>query len=117
MMSGQADERRAVRHPCQMEGTCRALLPDTEPLWSATVLDISRQGIALLLSRELDRGTGLVVTLRDVHGASHILEASVVFCRPHPTGKWWAGCEPADELTEEQVNGMVQHGSARPVAH
>jgi hypothetical protein len=115
-MSGQGDERRAsVRHACAMEGTCRALLPDTEPLWTAKVLDISRQGISLLLSPDLLPGTKLLVTVRDKDRRARVLEARVVFSRPHASGKWMPGCELLDALTETEaaaLAGLSPEGAA-----
>jgi hypothetical protein len=65
-VSGQLTERRsAVRYPVNADVTCPMVVPIKEELGAARIRDVSTEGIGLLLSKHVEPGTFLMVTLKN----------------------------------------------------
>ncbi len=107
------ERRTEARHPCIMATACalRSSLhgeTEGEDAWPATVLDISKGGIALLLSRRLEPGTALAVELQgSAPGSFHVAEATVKHVKPRESGHWLAGCAFCKPLSDDRLQALL----------
>ena len=65
-MSEPNDRRATERFPVNADASCPFLSPVVEHFGPAKILNISMEGIGLLVSRPLEPGTLLAVTLENV---------------------------------------------------
>jgi hypothetical protein len=102
--------RRAwVRWPCDLEAFCQPHPVQTDRLWwLGRVRKISRGGISLLLSLQLDVGTLLEVELHTrIAAFSRTLAARVVHAGPLRYGGWIYGCAFHELLSEEELRLLL----------
>lgn len=99
-------ERRVwVRYPSNLATTVQPefALPDSLQL-SAKVQNISRGGINLLVERELDPGTQLLIERpHGDHSSTAPLAAYLVRSTMVNKGTWTLGCTFADRLTQQEL--------------
>jgi hypothetical protein len=104
-------ERRAVpRTACKVQVYCRPGAAQTSgPWWQATVLDVSTRGVRLLLTRKVEAGTPLTITLpgAPVEGRRRVLGARIVRVFETDTG-WAAGCLLLGrKLSEDEIRVLA----------
>jgi hypothetical protein len=100
-------ERRAsVRYPCGLASSCHTITSRREDAWTATVKDISRTGIGLLLGRRFEPGMILAVEL-PVEGVPQLLLARVMHARSEGEGVWLIGCELVNPLAEDELKALL----------
>jgi hypothetical protein len=91
--------------PCGLETACQPVSARGEEAWPATIQDISRTGIALVLDRRFERGTLLSVQLEDrARSFGRTMFARVVHVRLHEDRAWLHGCAFAGELEEDELS-------------
>jgi hypothetical protein len=96
----EADCRTWVRCPCGMELSYRAMKNREENPWSAKVLNLSANGIGLLVSRPVEPGVLLSVELHRNENSNHQrFLVCVVYVRELENGKWILGCTFASDLS------------------
>src|SRR5436305_7901930 len=96
------NRRTAVRYRCGSATLGRLAAVGRHETLSALVLDLSGRGIGLLLSRQLEPGTPVVIQLRSpALEGSFELPARVVHATRRGDGSWHVGCEFAERLTDE----------------
>jgi hypothetical protein len=83
---------------------------DTEEIsWVARMQDLSQKGIGLLFKRRFEVGAKLTVELlvegRDEPVQLHV---QVVHADQKPDGNWYVGCQLAMELSEEELQSLLQ---------
>jgi hypothetical protein len=79
------------------------------PWWEGTVLDVSTRGVRLLLTRRIETGTSLAITLpgAPVEGRRRVLGARVVRVAERDDG-WAAGCRLlGQKLTEDEIRALT----------
>ncbi len=100
-------ERRATpRFEC--DGiTIVCSLPETqEEPFEAMLVDISMNGVAVVIPRRLVQGTPVLLRIRGGFGSLMFdCPSRVIHCRRQPVG-WIAGCEFRKALTAEQVRSI-----------
>jgi hypothetical protein len=101
-----AERRAVVRHPCN--ATCHLLGPAScESRW-ARVLNISRHGLALLLTERLEPGTFLIIEVRTPRQrTTWVLHARVVHATPRPDGGWTTGCVLLQQLPDDVFQALL----------
>jgi hypothetical protein len=102
-------ERRAsVRCDCNAKGTCQTLAQRQESPWKAMVLNISCQGIGVLLGRRFEPGTLLTIELTESSAQrQRLLLARVAHATPQPEDKWLIGCTLINPLDEEELHELL----------
>jgi hypothetical protein len=83
---------------------------DTEEIsWVARMLDLSPRGIGLVFKRRFEVGAKLTVEFL-VEGREEPvqLHAQVVHADQKPDGNWYLGCGLAGELSEEELQSLLQ---------
>jgi hypothetical protein len=105
-------ERRAwKRYPCPRRPIIRVLTRPSFVVREATVLDVSRGGIGLLMAERLEPGTVLALQLQAKHtGQSRILSARVVYANQQPDGSWRVGCALGALFSEEELESLLWDG-------
>ncbi len=107
--------RVAERYPCNLATACQPLAAraDQDILWPATIRDVSTRGIGLILGRRFERGTGLAVEVPGPDGEpADTLLVRVVHTTTLSEGSWLLGCALVSELSNDEVEAMVQLGAA-----
>ena len=112
-----ATEHRAFnRAPCALEATCKPLAGGRTKAWSATAVDISTGGIAIVLGRRFEPGATLLATLASADGEfARTLLLRVAHVARQDNGNWKLGCAFATELSQEELQAF-QIENIRPEA-
>jgi hypothetical protein len=102
-------ERRAwVRLASERDASCRPIAGFAEAAWLGTVRDISQGGVALILRRRFEPGTGLFIEVETNAGESRCLPARVVRVKLESAGSWITGCAFASLLSPEELQTLVR---------
>ena len=102
-------ERRAwVRLSSERDVSCRPIAGLAEASWLGTVRDISQGGVALILKRRFEPGTGLFVEVATNAGELRCLPARVVRITRERDGCWITGCAFASLLTPDELQTFVR---------
>jgi hypothetical protein len=98
------DYRAWVRFPCDAKATYKPS-PASEPgEWQAQVINVSPNGIGLVVSRNFQPGTMLNIALPIQSGQLfRTVLACVVHITPQEESKWALGCRFATELNDEDL--------------
>jgi hypothetical protein len=110
----QEETRASLRHPCELPTTCQppSAWGRKDP-WPATIRDISTGGLSLALSRRFERGAGLAIELPGEAGTASTVLARVTHVRPHPDGGWILGCSFISELSDQELQTILDLSTHR----
>jgi hypothetical protein len=99
-----------ARKFCNLKGNCRPVGHDySSGVWPAQLVDISTNGVGLVLSRRFEPGTPLIVEVHDDAGENlAMLLARVVRVAPGGQGGWHLGCSLIKPLEENYLRSLVQ---------
>jgi hypothetical protein len=108
-----ARERRAsIRYRLEQAATGRAFISNSFRSLASRVIDLSREGIGLLVHQALEVGTRVEIALEGPGSVPVELVAEVVNCREEPDGHWRCGCVLVWKLTDEELALICRHGSS-----
>ena len=99
-----------TRNACELPATC---LPTSswgrkEAQWPATITDLSVGGVRLIVRRRFEPGSGLGVELPGHDGEEPYTGlAKVVRVCALPDGSWALGCKFISELSEDELQGLL----------
>jgi serine/threonine protein kinase len=103
-----AGERRAtIRYPSKQEGACQAVGSEKELQWSAKLLDVSADGIGLVVNRRFEPRTVLLMDLPQKcgdHGRRFLVR--VVRAEQLSARAWLIGCVFARRLNDEDREAL-----------
>jgi c-di-GMP-binding flagellar brake protein YcgR len=103
-----SDQRAWQRFPCAVEGTYQLVRAPDGGQREATVVNISANGVGLLLNVAIEVGTLLNLHL---HRAGEHSDLEILACVVRVTqvevGQWLLGCNFISELSEEQARGLL----------
>jgi c-di-GMP-binding flagellar brake protein YcgR len=102
-----SDLRKWARFPCQLRASCQVTSGAYMQRWSAEVLDISPNGMGLLVNRSVEAGTLLNI---DLEGGTGQGITTILACVVHITprdGQYALGCNFIRELSEEELKVLV----------
>jgi hypothetical protein len=101
-------EQPFKRHRCGRSTTVRLLAKPSFRSYRASVHDVSRREIGLLIHRAFEPGTVLAIQLQTKNaGISGILSARVKQAIAQADGYWLLDCTLSRILTEEEVFMLV----------
>jgi hypothetical protein len=106
--SRKPDRRAAVRWDSTQQAECHfATLERFAARW-ATVLNVSRVGVGLVLPCSFEAGRELIVKLpcKDLAGEKAVI-AYVVHAKAHSPGNWAVGCTFAQPLTQDELDLLL----------
>lgn len=100
VQSNAPDCRTWVRFPCHVKMSFCSIGSRDDSRWPAKVLNISANGIALMVSNPVEPGALLTVELfQSVNQAPQTLLTCVVYVKELGTGEWILGCTFASDLS------------------
>ncbi len=104
------------RHACELPGRCQPTASQgqsAEPLWTATVVDISRGGIRLRLRRRFERGSILTIELKGANATQCCTAVGkVVHVRANGNGFWIMGCQFFGPLGDDELKELLSSMNA-----
>jgi hypothetical protein len=106
------EPRAAGRHSCAVPTTCQPPSAWCKDPWPAIIRDISTGGLSLTLNRRFERGSGLAIELPNEDGTSATVLATVARVDPCPEGGWLLSCDFISELSEEEVQLVLNFDPA-----
>jgi hypothetical protein len=74
----------------------------------AWVLDLSLHGAGLLLTRPLTAGLEINIILISGQNQSFEMPARICHATQQPDGDWIVGCEFIKQLTDEELDAVLQ---------
>jgi hypothetical protein len=102
------DARRWVRFPCNVETVCQTCETMPGEQRPARILNVSPGGVGLLLPCEFAAGTLLSLEMPAPNGgAPRPALVRVVRALPNGPAGWFLGCEFADRLSEQELEGLL----------
>jgi PilZ domain len=104
-----ARERRAwVRYPSAQDGACYTPASEWGHFWKASIRDISRGGIGLVLDEPFSVDTVVAVELKSECGeAVRVLTARVRHITAAEDGRWMVGCEFLRPLDDDNLASLL----------
>lgn len=104
---GPKDQRAAERYPVNGDSTCTFLAPVVEDFGPSRIKNISMDGIGLLVSRRVEPGSLLAVTLSNpTRGFAKTMLVRVVHVTPQLAG-WLVGGTFNTPLTYQELTTLV----------
>jgi hypothetical protein len=102
------NRRAAVRWRTAQPAPGKVFIPETYETVSGGILDLSVNGVGLLLSHALQADTLVLITLGNPNdeGPFEVL-ASVARATAQRDGSWVVGCSFYSELTEDELDALV----------
>jgi len=86
----------------------RVLLPEDQEFQNGWVLDLSLQGVGLLLAKPLEAGTFLVIQIKcPSRKKTYDLAAHVAHSTLQTSGDWLVGCELVKPLVSEELDELL----------
>jgi hypothetical protein len=103
----RAERRASVRFLSGRQVYCQALAASTTHGWLGRFRDISRSGIALILSQRFAPGTLLIIELATKAGYVRRLPARVAHATLDTNGPWVLGCAFAATLSQQELQTFL----------
>ena len=104
---GQVERRAWVRYPCDLESSCQPMAGVRGLQWPGKIRDLSRGGVAIILTRRFEVGTLLAVEVQGQAEAVGTLLARVARVTLQKDGSWLMGCSFTKLLSEEDLKALL----------
>jgi hypothetical protein len=106
-MAERGERRSTERFPASAEATCTFISPVVEDFGPVKMKNVSLEGVGLLLSRRVETGTLLAVTLENpTKRFVKTVLVRVVYAQPQPGG-CMVGGDFDTPLTYEELTSLV----------
>jgi hypothetical protein len=103
-----AERRRAQRHLCTLDTSCRLVASVAGNAQIVRVRNISATGISLVLNGPIEPQTVLYIELLNRHTSFLcMIRLRVVYSVEHPNGLFIVGGAFLQQLTREQLTGLL----------
>jgi serine/threonine protein kinase len=104
----RAEMRAHERYLCPRRPVIRLMVRATLETRKATVVNVSKQGLGLVVDGELKEGTQFALLAPcSSAGDSRILSAHVVRVKSQPGGAWYLGCRLTTLLSDTELQSFV----------
>lgn len=101
------DRRTWMRFPCQVKATYQVVGYEETAICQGEVLNISANGIGLLVGQSIELGSLLNLELQQANGASTCTILACVVHGHEEGGRWALGCNFIRELSEDDLQALV----------
>ncbi len=106
--SRPSNRRASVRYQCALATPSRLVLADRTEYRRAWVVDLSPEGVGLVLAKPLTKGQNLVIQIKNPTTSKVVdLPAEVKHCTLQPGGDYHVGCAFVTPLSADQVDGLL----------
>jgi PilZ domain len=103
-----ANRRASVRYQCGPATAGRVNVAEKHEFLRAWVMDLSAHGIGLLVSRRLDIGQLVIISMKNTSGEhSYEMAARVAHISPHVQGEWVIGFELQKSLNYDDLDALL----------
>ena len=102
-------ERRAwVRFPCDLGTACQPVAGTRGLQWPGKIINLSRGGAAVTLTRRFEVGTALAIDVQSPAGETlGTVLARVAHVSLQDDGSWLLGCAFTNPLSEEDLKALL----------
>ncbi len=102
------NRRATIRYQCAPATLGKVISPHREDFVRAFVLDLSKNGAGLLLSRKIPAGQEVMIQISNPHtNEKHEFAAKVAHTTSQPHGDWKVGCRFMNPLTDDQLEHLL----------
>lgn len=102
------NRRATIRYRCAPATVGKVHPADDHEFQRAWIQDLSLKGVGMELSRPIEIGQLMLITIRAPDGKTVLeLSARVVHCEPVPHSGWHVGGELTAPLTPEQLEQLL----------
>ena len=101
------ERRVSVRYRCERPATSRAFISNSYRTLKAHIVDLSCEGIGLVLPEALEVGTRLTLELEGTGLIEVELLAEVVYNRQQADGTWRCGCTLVWKLSPDDLRLLL----------
>jgi hypothetical protein len=101
------ERRRAERHDLPRVFRCKVTARGGALGPSAAILDLSAQGVGLLIARPLEAGAAVHLRFTRAGVPSVSVPARVAYCTGDDDGRWLLGCEFDRPLGDAQLDALL----------
>ena len=106
--TARGNRRATIRYRCAPATVGKVISTEDQEFQRAWIIDLSRQGIGMQLTRPVEAGRLLVVLVKSNDGTRTFeLSARVMHCNPVPHDEWYVGCELTAQLTSEDLDHLL----------
>jgi hypothetical protein len=106
--ASRSNKRATVRYRCAPATIGKLFVSDDQEYQHAWVLNLSAQGIGLILTRAVAAGTFVVIQIKSNDPSkTYELTAHVAHCTSLPHGEWNVGCELVNVLSSEDLDLLL----------
>jgi hypothetical protein len=106
--SSRGNKRATVRYRCAPATIGKLYVSDDQEYQHAWVLNLSAQGIGLILSRGVPAGTFVIIHIKsNAQNRTYELTANVMHCTALPHGEFNVGCELVNVLSCEDLDLLL----------
>jgi hypothetical protein len=103
-----SDQRKWVRYACSTRASFEVVSDPASTQHTAEVINLSANGVGLLVAVQIDPGALLNVTLLAASSsASRTMLCCVVHVTSHNAGQWALGCNFIRQLSEEDLQALL----------
>jgi len=107
-LAARINRRATIRYRCAPATVGKVFSAGDQEFQRAWVLDLSLSGIGMELSRPLEAGRLVLITIRSHDGVMvHELSASVRRCCSVPQNSWFVGCELTVPLSPDELEQLL----------
>ncbi len=106
--ASRGNKRATVRYRCAPATIGKLYVSDDQEYQHAWVLNLSTQGIGLILPRPVPVGTFVVIHIKSTDAnRTYELAGNVMHCTSLPHGEWNVGCELVQALSSEDLDLLL----------
>jgi hypothetical protein len=117
MQQTTSDCRIYERHACQVPTSCQPAAAH-EMRWDCTIEDVSQSGLRLRLKRRFEPRTGLGIEIPGKDGQDPAtVYVRVIHVRRDEDGTYALGCKFMSELSDDELQRLVNFGVTNPDSH
>ena|SRR5437867_6676597 len=104
----ELDRRASPRQNCNWEAFCRPLKAGMTSGWRVAIVEVSREGVAMISSQRLGPGAAVSLELTGLPSAfDRPRLARIIHARTLPYGGWYFGCSLANEFTDAELTVLL----------
>lgn len=106
--ASRRNRRATIRYRCAPATVGKVFSSDDHEFQRAWIIDLSLHGVGMQLSRPLELGRLVYLSIRSSDGLKvHELAAHVIRANPVPHGDWYVGCELVKPLTPDELDELL----------
>src|ERR1043166_3130943 len=102
------ERRTSVRYRLERPANSRLFIADSFKTLAAHVVDLSVEGVGIVLDQQVEIATRLHVDLPGAGDIPYELIADVLHVHHLPDGRWRCGCRLVWKLTEDEVRFLAK---------